>query len=170
MLQYFRNQILKQGGKMRRKFLPLVLTCALLLNSSMAFAADVNETVEGDALTTVSETQEEAVVEEETQEEKQPEEFFRFRLIRENTDGGGDSPESCGGVVSFPREAECGDHQTFCRTLPQKVPGKGTGALHRPVARFSAACSGMVRCGCPSERCGLRAVHEHAVLSGRALV
>ena len=54
---------------MRRKFLPLVLTCALLLNSSMAFAADVNETVEGDALTTVSETQEEAVVEEETQEE-----------------------------------------------------------------------------------------------------
>ena len=54
---------------MRRKFLPLVLTCALLLNSSMAFAADVNETVEGDALTTVSETQEDAVVEEETQEE-----------------------------------------------------------------------------------------------------
>lgn len=54
---------------MRRKFLPLVLTCALLLNSSMAFAADVNETVEGDALTAVSETQEETVVEEETQEE-----------------------------------------------------------------------------------------------------
>ena len=54
---------------MKRKFLPLFLTCALVLSSSMAFAADVNETVEGDALTAVSETQEEAVVEEETQEE-----------------------------------------------------------------------------------------------------
>ena len=54
---------------MKRKFLPLFLTCALVLSSSMAFAADVNETVEGDALTTVSETQEDAVVEEETQEE-----------------------------------------------------------------------------------------------------
>ncbi len=54
---------------MKRKFLPLFLTCALVLSSSMAFAADVNETVEGDALTAVSETQEDAVVEEETQEE-----------------------------------------------------------------------------------------------------
>lgn len=54
---------------MKRKFLPLFLTCALVLSSSMAFAADVNETVEGDALTAVSETQEEAAVEEETQEE-----------------------------------------------------------------------------------------------------
>ena len=66
---------------MRRKFLPFVLTCALLLNSSMAFAADVNETVEGDALTTVSETQEEVaapaeeeqeVVTEEVKEESTP--------------------------------------------------------------------------------------------------
>ena len=48
---------------MKRKFLPLFLTCALVLSSSMAFAADVNETVEGDALTAVSETQEDAVVE-----------------------------------------------------------------------------------------------------------
>ena len=54
---------------MKRKFLPLFLTCALVLSSSMAFAADVNETVEGDALTAVSEEQEEAAVEEETQEE-----------------------------------------------------------------------------------------------------
>ena len=43
---------------MRRKFLPLFLTCALLLNSSMAFAADVNETTEGDVLPVVSEEQE----------------------------------------------------------------------------------------------------------------
>lgn len=54
---------------MKRKFLPLFLTCALVLSSSMAFAADVNEPAEGDALTVVSETQEDAVVEEETQEE-----------------------------------------------------------------------------------------------------
>ena len=54
---------------MKRKFLPLFLTCALVLSSSMAFAADVNEPVEGDALTVVSEEQEEAAVEEETQEE-----------------------------------------------------------------------------------------------------
>lgn len=50
---------------MKRKFLPLFLTCALVLSSSMAFAADVNEPAEGDALTVVSETQEEAAPAEE---------------------------------------------------------------------------------------------------------
>ena len=61
---------------MRRKFLPLFLTCALLLNSSMAFAADVNEPAEGDALTVVSEEQEEVASEEQevvTEEAKEEE-------------------------------------------------------------------------------------------------
>lgn len=49
---------------MKRKFLPLFLSCALVLSSSMAFAADVNEPAEGDALTFVSEEQKEAASEE----------------------------------------------------------------------------------------------------------